>query len=348
MKRILFIIFLIGYSTVCCAQKSELSKAYKNKDFSKIIEIRLEQLQLDSTDVDALLGVGKSYNSLNEFNLAIPYLLKAKEYATVDWQISWSLIDLMTSYYSIGKRAEAKECYNMALKATGTKNSESALKNLGLLFGFDQVYDKWKIVEKDNIRFHFQKTAAIDNIENYMKVREKAFLTINEFFAANMPKKIDFFVWKSNAEAMKVLHASLGFTKPQFCISHNRSNQTRGHEITHNISFWREKSGTGTKFINEGIGVYFDQTNNNRMLNAKQVAKKKPIDVKDLWLNGKKYSEEILYPVAGAWVGALVLFNKEKFLALSKNQTYQNALLIYGDELNSMIDEFNNRVNGVK
>lgn len=352
MKKLFIILIVLfvtqtgfGQEKINSSQKDEISNAFKSKNFPKVIELCNEKLKSDSTDVNSLLGIGRAYAGLNEFNLAIPYLLKVKKNATESWQLAWSLVDLITSYYSTGQIKEAKEYYNKALRIKGTKSSESSLKNLGLLCGFDSFYEKWETVEKDNITFHFQKPSSIGKLDDYMKERELAFSNINSFFSSEMPKKIDFFVWESSAAAEKILHSSLGFTIPQNCVSHNRPNQTTGHEIAHSISFWNVKNNVRTRLINEGIGVYFDQTNSNRMEQSKKVAIDVKIDIKDMWINEKSYTELILYPVAGAWVGTLILYDKIKFLELSKNQTYENALIIYGDELNSMIEEFNNRVN---
>lgn len=348
MKNLFLILVVLFVAQTGYSQNSEMSVAFKNNDYQKVLELCNIKLQSDSNDINAILGKGRAYTGLNDFKLAIPYLLKAKDRATANWQTSWALIDLMSSYFSIGEIEKAKECYNEALKIKGTSNSTSTLKKLGLLFGFDSYYNKWETVEKNNIIFHFQKTSSIPNLDNYIKERVIAYSNINDFFSSEMPKKIDFFVWKSNAEAKKILGASLGFSKPQNCISHNRPNQTSGHEITHCISFWRDKDNVRTRLINEGMGVYFDQTNSNRMEKAKAVASDIKIDIKDMWINERKYPEQLFYPVAGAWVEALILYDKVKFLKLSKNQTYENAFIIYGDEINILIEEFNNKVNKLK
>lgn len=355
MKKLLIILIVLfaaqtgfGQEKINSSQKDEISIAFKSKNFPKVIELCNEKLKSDSTDVNSLLGIGRAYAALNEFNLAIPYLLKVKKNATESWQLAWSFVDLTSSYFGTGQIKEAKEYYNKALKIKGTKSSASSLKRLGLLCGFDSFYKKWETVEKDNITFHFQKPSSVGKLDDYMKERELAFSNINSFFSSEMPKKIDFFVWESNAAAEKILHTSLGFTVPEYCVSHNRPNQTTGHEITHCISFWRDKDNVRTRLINEGMGVYFDQTNSNLMEKAKKVAIDVKIDIKDMWINEKGYTEQILYPVAGAWVETLILYDKLKFLKLSKNQTYENALFIYGDEINTLIEEFNNKVNGLK
>ena len=322
-----------------------MSNAFKNKEFEKVIELGKQVIESEPNDFDGLLGIGKAYNILNEFSNAIPYLEKAKNCSEKDWQFAWSNIELMEANFAIGNKEKAKEYYKKSLEFNGTKNSTKKLKSLALLFGFDTYYKNWKTLETENITFHFQNGTSVHDIETYINEREKAFININTFFSSDLPKKIDFFVWKSNDEAIKVLNKSLGFTNPKYCISHNRDNQTKGHEIVHNISFWLDKTNKRNRLINEGIGVYFDQTDTNRLENAKKAILNEKVDIKELWINGNKLSEQTLYPVAGAFVKHLILFNKEKFLELCRNQSYENAELIYGAELGKIISEFNNQLN---
>jgi len=344
-KSLLQIIFLIGFCLLGFSQKSEMSNAFKNKEFEKVIELGKQVLESEPNDFDGLLGIGKAYNILNEFENAIAYLEKALNCSEQDWQFAWSNIELIESNFSIGNIEQAKEYYKKSLEYKGTKNSTKKLRGLALLFGFDKVYKNWKIIETENIIFHFQNGNSISDKEQFIAERQKAFSNINDFFQSDLPKKIDFFVWKSNDEAIKVLNKSLGFTKPKYCISHNRDNQTKGHEIAHNISFWLDKANKRNRLINEGIGVYFDQTNKNRLKKAQKETQNQKIDIKEFWNNGNKYSEQILYPVAGAFVENLILLDKKKFLELCKNQSYENAELIYGGELEKIISEFNKQLN---
>lgn len=322
-----------------------MSNAFKNKEFEKVIKLGKQVLEFEPNDFDGLLGIGKAYNILNEFENANTYLERAIHCAEQDWQFAWSNIELMESNFAIGNIEQAKEHYKKSLEYKGTKNSTKKLKGLALLFGFDKVYEDWEIMETENFIFHFQNSNSIPNKEQYIAERQKAFSNINTFFQSDLPKKIDFFVWKSNDEAIKILNRSLGFSKPKYCISHNRNNQTKGHEIAHNISFWLDKSNKRNRLINEGIGVYFDQTNTNRLEKAQNAIPNQKIDIKELWINGNKSSEQILYPIAGAFVEYLILLDNKKFLELCKNQSYENAELIYGTELEKIISEFNKKLN---
>lgn len=322
-----------------------MSDAFKNKEFEKVIELGKQVIESEPNNFDGLLGIGKAYNILNEFENAIAYLEKAMNCSEQDWQFAWSNIELMESNFAIGNIEQAKKYYKKSLEYKGTKNSTKKLRRLALLYGFDKVYENWETSETENITFHFQKGISIVDKENYMNEREKAFLKINTFFSSDLPKKIDFFVWKSNDEAIKVLNKSLGFTIPKYCVSHNRDNQTKGHEIAHNISFWLDKTNKRNRLINEGIGVYFDQTNSNRIEKAKKAIQNQKMDIKELWVNGNKSSEQILYPIAGAFVEHLISLDKEKFLKLCQNQSYENAELIYGSELKKIMAEFNKKLN---
>jgi len=64
--------------------------------------------------------------------------------------------------------------------------------------------------------------------------------------------------------------------------------------------------------------------------------------LRDVWKNGKNYSEAILYPVAGAFAEHLINYNKEKFLELCTKQTYENAQIIYDLDLVKILNNFNN------
>ncbi len=70
------------------------------------------------------------------------------------------------------------------------------------------------------------------------------------------------------------------------------------------------------------------------------------MDIKDTWINWGKYPQELSYPLSGLFVEELISrFGKEKFLAFFTDQTYENALKLYGSETDTMIQEFQKRFN---
>ena len=347
MRSLIICLVLFGLKTTSYSQKDQLVEAFKNKNFEQVFDISENILKTNPEDFDALLLSGRSYNTIKQFDKAIPLLSKGVEIANKDWQFAWCYTELVDSYFAIGNKEKSLELYNKAKRVEGTKNSKKRLKKLELLFGFDTSYNNWKTIETDYIIFHFQDATAIKNIEFYVKERVNAFVSINSFFNSKLPKKIDFFVWKNQKEAQKILgsKAILGFSNPIYCIAHNHPKQSTGHEIAHNISHWFNKPVNKTRLINEGIGVYFDQSDTNRILKAKEVLNKQTLDIVDMWKNGRNYSDKILYPVGGAFVKQLIVFDKDKFLELCTNQTYENAQNIYGSELENIISNFNSQLN---
>jgi len=214
-----------------------------------------------------------------------------------------------------------------------------------MISGLDGFYKNWKIKESKNIVFHFENGINENDMERIVITRQKAFEEINSFFKANLPKKIDFFVWNLTESFNPVLNTNLGFSNPLFSIAHNRLNQTAGHEIAHNISFWRNNNVIKTQLINEGIGVAFDQQKNDKLGIAQEVYKKNPVDIKELWKNNSKINDDFLYPIAGAFVDYLIKYDKEKFLKLTENQTYQNAFEIYNGKIDELIQSFTIKMN---
>lgn len=353
MKTIILITFFLT-SLIAFGQNSiitDLWKLYQSKDYETVIENTKPYLEIDSLKVDLNLLLGRVYADKGDFRSAIPYLnYTLKNDPNNLCKKAWALSYLGTCYfmlqdYDISQRA-TMECFDLNRLDRRTKYAiDNAYKQI-LFFGFDNFYRNWKIVDSDNFRFHFQDMSESE-IKNYILTREEAFQSINSFFNSHLPKKIDFFVWNSRHDAKKILKANLGFAFPDFCIVHAYYQQSKGHEITHVISNYTTKILNTTKFINEGVAVCFDHSDIDKLEQVRKwkTKKHKQIVIKDYWENGEKYSEEIIYPLAGLFVKELIdNFGKEKFLEFFKNQTYNNAKLIFGGKLDNMIEEFENKI----
>lgn len=339
MKRTIVFLFLF-YSILAFSQKKEMAENFWKGDFDKTIEIGKKILEAEPNDFETILFMAKAENEKGNFKKAIPYLESAKKLMKEDWQKSWTLLEAAKSSFGDGNIEDAKKNYKEALKISGTKNSVKELKKFGMLTGLDEFYINWKIRESKNIIFHFEDKISEQEIERIVKTRQNAFEEINSFFNSNLPKKIDFFVWDLKESFNTVLNTNLGFSNPVFCISHNRLIQTPGHEIAHNVSFWKNNNNLSRKFINEGIGVCFDKQKNDKLQIAQEVYKNNPIDIKEIWKNQAKLGDNILYPIAGAFVDLLIKYDKEKFFQLNENQTYESASKIYGPEIDEIIENF--------
>lgn len=350
MRLIITIIFILT-SLITFGQNKqveELGKIYMSGDFDKTILKANEFLKNDPNNIDYKLLLGRALADKGDFNSAIPYLdYTVNNDPNNSWRKAWALGYLGTCYYMLqdyeNSRKTTKECFDLNV----TKNATRYAYKRILMFGFDDFYKDWKIVESDNFRFHFQNMRNSD-IEKYISSREKAFKNINKFFASDLPKKIDFFVWDSREDAKKLLIANLGFSDPRFCIVHSHFQQTKGHEMTHVISNYSTKMIMKTGLINEGTSVCFDQTNQDKEQIVKDWIKNngKKVEIKEIWKDWKDYPEELTYPLSGLFVEELIdNFGREKFIDFFGNQTYDNAKVVFGEKLDTIIKEFENKIN---
>ncbi len=118
--------------------------------------------------------------------------------------------------------------------------------------------------------------------------------------------------------------------------------------MTHVISNYTSDISKKTKFIIEGTAVCFDHSSQDRMQLVKDWIKthNKRIVIKDYWDNGRNYPEEILYPLSGLFVKELIgNFGREKYLEFFKNQTYENAKLVFGCKLDNIIQVLEKKIN---
>lgn len=350
MKTI-FSFILVCFSLILFGQNSqveELGKLYMSGDMDQTINKANEFLKDSPNNIDFKLILGRALTDKGNYKEAFPHLdytVKNDKYNS--WQKAWALNYLGTCYFMMQKYDDSRNSFNDCIKLNATKSATNDAYGKTVFFGIHEFYKGWKIVETDNFRFHFQNRNEAE-IKEYTLSREKAFKEINGFFKSTLPKKIDFVVWESREDAKKLMGANLGFAKPPFCLVHTLFIQTVGHEMTHVISNYTSEISNKTRFINEGTAVCFDLSSQDRLKQVKTwiSANNKPIGIKDYWENGDNYSEEILYPLSGLFVKALLdNFGKEKYLEFFKNQTYENAKVVFGSKLDILIQEFEKMIN---
>lgn len=350
MRKIFTLIFILS-SLISFGQNSvinDLWKLYNSQDLKSVIEKTKPLLENAPNNIDLNLIIGRSYTDLGEFKNARTFL----EFVVANdrnnsWRKAWALSCLGTCCFMLQDYKNSESLLNECIKLNATKNATNNAYSQTLLFGFSEIYKTWKIVETDNFRFHFQNMNDAE-IENYVSKREKAYREINEFFKSTLPKKIDFYVWESRDDAKKTLRADLGFARPNLCIVHTHYQQTIGHEITHVVSNYSTKIVMKTGLINEGIAVCFDLTNQDKEQIVKDWIKNngKKVEISEIWKNWNDYSDELTYSLSGLFVKELInAFGKDKFIEFFGNQTYGNAKLVFGERLDQVIKDFENRIN---
>jgi len=347
----IFATILILTSVIAFGQNSqidELWNLYNSQEYKPAIDKAKSLLQSEQNNVDLNLVIGRSYADLEEFENAIIYLESAVANDNHNtWRKAWALSYLGTCYFMSQDYKKSESSLNECIKLNATKNATNSAYGQTLLFGLNEFFQTWKIIETDNFRFHFQNISDIE-MEKYISKREKAFNEINGFFKSTLPKKIDFYVWDSREDAKIILKANLGFARPNMCIVHSHFQQSVGHEMTHVISNYSTKMVMKTGLINEGTSVCFDQTNQDKEQIAKDWIKNnsKKVEIKDIWENWKDYPEELTYPLSGLFVKELIdNFGRDKFIEFFGNQTYDNAKLVFGNKLDKVIKDFENKIN---
>ncbi len=329
-------------------QVQELGKLYMSGELEQTISKANEFLVDDGDNIDYRLILGRALADKGKYQTAILHLeFCVGNDPANSWRKAWALGYLGTCYYMMKEYEQSQEALKACIQLNATKNATLYASNRVGLFGYDDFFKDWKIIESKNIRFHFQNPADL-NIDQYIESREDAFTEINNFFRSDLPKKIDFFGWSSREDAKKILSADLGFANPATCIVHSHVQQTAGHEITHVISFFSCTMSRTTGLINEGTSVCFDMSNNNHQKAVSSWLKtnKECINMKDVWLNWNNYPENLSYPLAGLFVKEMIKrYGREVFLAFFPDQTYENALAVFGEDIDIMIEEFENKYN---
>ena len=122
-----------------------------------------------------------------------------------------------------------------------------------------------------------------------------------------------------------------------------RPDQSPAHELVHVLSYYAVPAPrVRTRLINEGVAVNFDLSGQDRLAAARAAARETgSLRLTDLWEKADTVPENILYPVAAAWVERLLEHGgRDSFLALLRNQSLSSARRIYGDALDQWIVEF--------
>ena len=346
MRIIISIILFLFLSLLSYSQ--DINQIYLSGDLDLAISAADECLKLDQNNIDCNLIMGRALADKGKYQEAIPYLNFTVTNDTKNtWRKAWALAYLGTCYFQVPDYTSSKMCLNECIKLKVTKNVTTYADQILKVFGFDNFFNKWKTVETNNFRFHFQNMDDVD-IKHFTSSHESGFQKINAFFESTLPKKIDFFVWNSHKDAKKLLQRDLGFAYPNYSIVHSYYQQTIGHEMTHVISYFTTDILFNSRFINEGTAVCFDLSNRNGLEQVHNWIKRnnRKINIMDIWENDISYDEDVLYPIAGLFVDELIkYFGKDKFLEFFKDQSYRNAKLIFGNELDLMIEKFESNLN---
>jgi len=346
MKSFLILVLTVLVTISSTAQSSKaIWELYNRKQYAQTIESGLKALKRQPHNGEINLVVGRSYFDIQQYEKAIHHLSLSTKANNLDWVQGWAYNYLGRCYGELKDKQTAQRYLKECITLNATKNSVASSKRHLNSLKTNEYLETWYKYETKHLIFHFQDTSAIKNIQNYMRDREMAYETINAFFLARPLKKIDYYIWAKPNDAKKLLGRTLGWASTKTCIIHSSIHQTRGHEITHILCFYGMKPTFQSRLINEGIAVYFDQTNRDRMKVAQKHLNGQKLDVLNYWENPKDKRDEYNYTVGGALIEYLYEHgNDEQMKALLAHQSIEAAKKIY-PAFDQIMDEFQQELN---
>ncbi len=281
---------------------------------------------------------------------AAPYLERAVAADTArTWIYSWSQVYLGIVRYAAGDDEAAGRAWTAACEANATKNSTAMAKLYLACLVEDTPFDAWTMLDTEHFEFRFSPRLEDIDVDTFAGQREAAFTRIAAWFGREPGRKIRFYVWSSNEEALEAGLPTLGFSRSHVSLIHSLANQTRGHEMTHVISGHAIPPRNVTPLIMEGAAIYHDLRSIDRFAVAAQAwstlpADRRP-DIYALWDDWRLLKEDVSYPLAGAFVTMLVeRGGREEFLELFRDQTPEAARRIYGPDFDGWVADFARRL----
>ncbi len=351
------ILILLTFFLVSCmtsnpldAEQEKIRDYYVHKNYQEVILLSIEYLKENPDDAFVNHCIGRALSDSKRGKEALAYLEKAIKLDNEKSYISsWSYLYL-GSYYSETDRSLALQMFDKVIELNKTSNSASWAKMEKLQLAQNKA--DFTFIGTEHINFYFNDVQSISNPAVYTEVRETAFVKICSTLKVEPDFSIDFYVWHDRDKFYEEYGKTLGFSMSSEGIIHSADDQSVGHEIAHSIIYHLYKDrGEVTGLINEGGAVYFDQnTGFTFEERVKQVSKKarKNLDIKDMWANWGSYTENVGYPVGGAFIEYLVKkAGVDKLILLLSDQSYENAVEIYGSNLDLYITDFENWVESI-
>lgn len=320
----------------------QLNKLYTSGKYLNTIALADSFLLFNPENRPFNLYRGMACVEASKFKDAVPYLQLASQITMDDSDTigSYALGYLACCDFMLQGDAAAEETLKRAFRTNGTPRSEKFINSQSLLFGIEDFYDDWYSVCTAQVNFWFQDTVN-RNIDKYVTEHLHAFDSIMAFFGSNIPRKINFFVWKSVEHAIETLFVKPAFASAVYCCIHSNFDESIGHELTHVISWYMSDNLDVKRLIFEGTAVFFDHTQRNRKgyvqayISHHQLEE---ISLRKLWNDWYTYPQELNYPLGGLLVEKIInTYGREKYLEFFPNQSYENALLVFGTSFEKLI-----------
>ena len=347
LQRIVLILALTSVTAALAQQgpADALWPLMRQGEYDEVIRQGKALLSTGTETAAVNLAVGQALVRTGGCNEAEIFLARAIQLDSErTWVYAWGNVELGNCRWYADDAEGARRAWIAARDAAATANATNSAEGSLRGSGLAEFYDEWSTFTTDHFEFRFSPQTEVDRAW-YARSREEAFAVISAWFGGAPEGPIRFHVWSDQAEADARGMPVLGFSLAQRRVVPCRLAQSRGHEMTHVISYHALAPTLETGLINEGIAVFMDLNETDRMADARSAlaaATGLPeVAVAALWEDWSLLPTGVSYAVAGAWVERLIeKGGKERFMEFFRDQGLMHAREIYGADLESWMREF--------
>jgi tetratricopeptide (TPR) repeat protein len=331
MNKILLTSLLLLFQTSLMSQNKELKKLFSKDKYDQAVELGQTMLMENPSDAELNSILGRSYTNLKQFQKAVPYLENSIASESVSTEIkAISNAYLAKCYFVNGEEQRAVSLLQKIKNERVSKEASSYTQKYLSLFQQGIYYKAWEQLESEHIRFHFQDKKALENVEEYMSNMELNCIRIIDWMDIKPSKKVDLFIWSDIDEAYRKFTRNLAFSNSELCTVNVLAGEPREFELVNMLCNLAVQPKYKSMLISEGLGMYFDQMDENSLQKARKIVPKDKFSLLELWEKPTEYKKDLSYPVGAAFIEFLIhKGGKNKLKELLKNQSIKHAEEVY-------------------
>lgn len=185
-----------------------------------------------------------------------------------------------------------------------------------------RTYASWSIYESEHFRIIYPPELPIaDDIAFHAIPHDQVYKQIADFFDYEMDRKIDFYLYLGNQQAISLTGFVLSFALPDKSEIHGSLMDSLGHEQAHIVSIQCAGQIGKNTMMGEGIATYLDQTMQGRHEQACAFFERGEIlPIEEMLDHFRAYPQEMAYSQAGSFLGYLIeLYGRKRFVEFWKS-----------------------------
>lgn len=323
---------------------------YYKGELNQALGLAISLLSKSPEHPEINLIIGRIYVDLKQYSISIPYLEKAIKNDPNFTKIkSWGLAYQGVAFYMTNQLLEAKRVLQFCVDLNIEKDSVAFARKRLSLFGLSVFFEDWKNVTTNFFSIYAQPPISQD-IDKYLKEASDSLKLITSFVPYENRKRINIFLWQTWETGPIIIGESIPHENYIYLVSHlyfkNSISRTIAKIILYNRYFPIDP--VISPLIFEGFGFFIEKYNTDIYKETRDLIKGQNItnlSIKNLWNDWNSYSASIRSSVSAAFIKHLIENGgKDKFNELIKDMRYENAVKIYGKNLDNIISDFEKKM----